>query len=158
MEKPIATKVKRTVGLAPDDVRRLMSTMQPVQTQEEYVPKNDIERAYHMIKKSNSTLACACQSYKVKKAAVIKYAKDNNLPMPWATNVYDEEAKKIADRLIESGAHIQNLRHGLKQRVAYLLALKVGVSEACRRISIDRRGLYYYCKNYELPTPCRAIK
>ena len=158
MEKPIATKVKRTVGLAPDDVRRLMSSMQPVQTQEEYVPKNDIERAYHMIKKSGSTLACACQSYKVKKAAVIKYAKDNNLPMPWAINVYDEEAKKIADRLIESGAYIQNLRHGLKQRVAYLLALKVGVSEACRRINIDRRGLYYYCKNYELPTPCRAIK
>jgi uncharacterized protein (UPF0147 family) len=158
MEKPIVNKVKRVVGLAPDDVRRLMSSMQPVHVQDDYVPKNDIERAYDMIKKSNSTLACACQSYKVKKASVIKYAKDNNLPMPWAVNVYDEEAKKIADRLIESGAHIQNLRHGLKQRVAYLLALKVGVSEACRRINIDRRGLYYYCKNYELPTPCRAIK
>lgn len=158
MEKSVESKVKRTVGLSPDDVRRLMSSMQPTQTQDEYVPKNDIERAYHMIKKSNSSLACACQSYKVKKASVIKYAKDNNLPMPWATDAYDEKAKKIAERLIESGAHIQNLRHGLKQRVAYLLALKVGVSEACRRINIDRRGLYYYCKNYELPTPCRAIK
>lgn len=158
MEKPIATKVKRTVGLAPDDVRRLMSSMQPVQTQTDYVPKNDIERAYHMMRKSGSSLAMACQSYKVKKTQVIKYANDNNLPALWSTVSNDEEAKKIANRLIESGAHMQNLRFGLKQRVAYLLALKVGVSEACRRVNSTRRGLYYYCKNYELPTPCRAIK
>lgn len=158
MEKPIATKVKRAVGLAPDDVRRLMSSMQPVQTQDDYVPKNDVERAYHMVKQSGSTLACACMSWKVKKSEVIKYAKENNLPFLWASATYDAEADKMANELLKSGAHVQNIRHGIGQRVAYLMALKIGVSEACRRINIDRRGLYYYCKNYELPTPCRAIK
>jgi hypothetical protein len=154
------TKIEKSIGLAPDDVRRLMASMAPVapKSEEPFKAKNPVEAAYHMIRQSGSTLACACQSWKVKKAAVVKYAKDNNLPMLWSQSVYDEEAKRIAAELIKSGAHVQNLRHGLRQRVAYLLALKVGVSEACRRISIDRRGLYYYCKNYDLPTPARAIK
>lgn len=154
------TKLKKAVGLSPDDVRRLMAEMTPVVTKVEdtYKPKNSIEAAYHMIQKAGSTLACACQSWKVKKVDVIKYAKENNLPFLWSVSTYDEEAKKIAEDMIKTGKHVQNVRHGLRQRVAYLLALKVGVSEACRRLSIDRRGLYYYCKNYDLPTPARAIK
>jgi hypothetical protein len=110
-----------------------------------------IKCAYEMIAKSNSTLRAASQSWGVAIASIRNYAIDNNLPLSWNADGMVEQAKQ----LVAEGKY-QNVRHGMRTRVAYELAKKHGVSQACRMTGTTRRGLYYYCQRYDLPTPLRA--
>lgn len=142
--------------LSPDRVRALMAQMQP---KDEPVkkPTNPISvhskahKAYEMIAKSKCTLAAASQSWGVATSTIIRHAKENNLPILWNTDGLVTQAKQ----LVKEGKY-SNARHGLRTRVAYELALKYGVSRACRMAGTTRRGLYYYCQRYDLPTPLRA--
>ena len=109
-------------------------------------------KAYDMIKKTGCTLRAASISWKATTKNIIAYANANDLPILWNALSLDDEAKRI----VAIGGWTQGLKFGLKQRVAYHLAIKVGVSEACRRLKCNRRGLYYYCVRYNLPTPLRA--
>jgi hypothetical protein len=142
----------------PGRVRALMAAMQPegvLQDKAMDVKRNTrskIESACMMIVKTSCSIPAAAQSWRVSTKSILSYAKANNIPVvhkPWEL---DAKAKAI----IESGSHTQNIPRGLKQRVAYELALKIGVSAACRRLKVCRRGIYYYCDRYNLPTPERS--
>jgi hypothetical protein len=142
----------------PTRVRALMAAMQPSEppAQESSVKpkhnKSKAEYACEMIIKTKCSIPAAASSWNVSSKKIIEFAKENGLAIvhkPWEL---DAKAKAI----VESGAHTQGIPRGLKQRVAYELALKVGVSEACRRLKVCRRGLYYYCHRYDLPTPERS--
>lgn len=109
-----------------------------------------IKSAYEMLVKSNSTLRAASQSWGVAIASIRKYAIENKLPLVWNADGLVEQAKQ----LVAEGKY-QDVRHGLRTRVAYELAKKHGVSQACRMAGTTRRGLYYYCQRYDLPTPIR---
>lgn len=144
--------------LDPARVRALMASMQPEGTPQAKVEfaqrntKSKVENACTMIVKTSCSIPAAAQSWGVSTKKILEYAKANNIPVvhkPWEL---DAKAKEIVER----GTHTQNIPRGLKQRVAYELALKVGVSEACRRLKVCRRGLYYYCDRYNLPTPERS--
>jgi NH3-dependent NAD+ synthetase len=138
--------------LSPDRVRQLMAAMQPKVEQEVTLkPSSKVHRAYEMIAKSKSTLRAASQSYGVGIKVIVAYAKDNGLPITWNADGLVEQARQ----LIKEGKY-QNARHGLRTRITYELALKHGVSKACRMAGTTRRGLYYYCQRYDLPTPLRA--
>jgi hypothetical protein len=144
--------------LDPARVRALMASMQPEGTPQakvEFVKRNTrskVENACTMIVKTSCSIPAAAQSWGVSTKKILEYAKANNIPVvhkPW-----DLDAK--AKEIVERGTHTQNIPRGLKTRVTYELALKVGVSEACRRLNTCRRGLYYYCDRYNLPTPERS--
>lgn len=144
--------------LDPARVRALMASMQPEGVQQDKamaVKRNNrskIESACMMIVKTSCSIPAAAQSWRVSTKSILAYAKANNIPVvhkPWEL---DGKAKEIVER----GTHTQNIPRGLKTRVTYELALKVGVSEACRRLKTCRRGLYYYCDRYNLPTPERS--
>jgi NH3-dependent NAD+ synthetase len=138
--------------LSPDRVRQLMAAMQPkVEPEVTLKPSSKVHRAYEMIAKSKSTLRAASQSYGVGIKVIVAYAKDNGLPITWNADGLVEQARQ----LIKEGKY-QNARHGLRTRITYELALKYGVSKACRMAGTTRRGLYYYCQRYDLPTPLRA--
>lgn len=141
----------------PSRVRALMAAMQssePVQDKVEPAKHNKSKEEYacEMIIKTKCSIPAAARSWNVSSKKIIEFAKDKGLAVvhkPWEL---DAKAKAI----VESGAHTQGIPRGLKQRVAYELALKVGVSEACRRLKVCRRGIYYYCHRYDLPTPERS--
>ncbi len=141
--------------LSPDRVRELMTQYaKPVVA----MPKprsraKKIQCAYEMLIRSNCTLRAASQSWGVAISSIRTYAIDNKLPLVWKADGMVEQAKQ----LVVNGKH-QNARHGLRTRVAYELAKKHGVSEACRMAGTTRRGLYYYCERYQLPTPLRFIE
>ena len=109
-----------------------------------------IKCAYEMLVKSNSTLRAASQSWGVAISSIRNYAIENKLPLVWNADGLVEQAKQLVD-----DGKYQNARHGLRTRVAYELAKKHGVSQACRMAGTTRRGLYYYCQRYDLPTPIR---
>ena len=143
--------------LSPSRVREMMAAMQPVGKQEDVselarTRKSKVVRAYEMIQKTGCTLRSASLSWKTSIHSIVVYARENELPNLWNADALTEQAKAI----VKDNKINEHIRHGLKQRVAYQLALKIGVSEACRKLNIDRRGLYYYCERYELPTPLRA--
>ena len=145
--------------LHPNRVRELMAAMQPQVTKEEAVKpsrKGKTQLAYEMTRKTGCSLAAAAKSWGVKVASIIRYAKENDLPYHVHHDVLESKAREI----VESGHYTEllniKLPHGLKQRVGYQLALKVGTSEACRILGISRRGVYYYCERYNLPTPERS--
>jgi hypothetical protein len=141
--------------LNPQRVRELMAAMQPKPEVREPVKKDKKSRTHYaceMIIKTSCSVASAAQSWGVSVKTILTYAKENNLPVvhkPWKL---DEKAKQM----VEDGSWRQGIPRGLKQRVAYEMALKFGTSEACRRLKISRRGLYYYCIRYNLPTPERS--
>ena len=138
--------------MSPDRVRQLMAAMQPkVEPEVTLKPKSKVHRAYEMIAKSKSTLRAASQSYGVGIKVIVAYAKDNGMPITWNADGLVEQARQ----LIKEGNY-QNARHGLRTRITYELALKHGVSKACRMAGTTRRGLYYYCQRYDLPTPSRV--
>lgn len=131
-----------------------MAAMQP-KVEFKKAPKIDtpiIANAYNMIVKSNCSISDAAQSWGVKINSIINYAKENNLPLEVTKHKLDQKAKQIVKT-----KKFDNIERGLKTRVAYLLALEVGVSKACKTIGASRRGVYYYCKQYNLPTPIRSI-
>jgi hypothetical protein len=141
--------------LSPNRVRQLMAAMQPKveePTKEINIkPTSRLHRAYEMIEKSKSSLTAAAQSWGVPTCSILRYVRDNNLPVTWGGDGLVEQARQ----LIKEGKY-SNARHGLRTRIAYELALKHGVSKACRMAGTTRRGLYYYCQRYDLPTPLRA--
>jgi hypothetical protein len=140
--------------LSPDRVRQLMAQMQSKEKSVEVpslYPHSKVHKAYEMIEKSKCTLAAASQSWGVATSTIIRHAKSNNLPVLWSSDGLINQAKQ----LVKEGKY-SNARHGLRTRVAYELALKYGVSKACRMAGTTRRGLYYYCQRYDLPTPLRA--
>lgn len=118
--------------------------------------KGKVQLAYEMTRKSGCSLASAARSWGVKVDSIIRYAQENKLP--WVVNQDTLEAKAI--EIVNCGNYAQlkasNIPHGLKQRVGYQLALKVGTSRACRMLGVSRRGIYYYCERYNLPTPERS--
>jgi hypothetical protein len=139
----------------PARVRELMAAMQP-KVQTKVVPKIDtpiIANAYQMIIKSGCSISDAAQSWKVKVSSIVNYAKENKLPLEVNKHKLDQYAKQIV-----KSKQFNNIKKGAKTRVAYLLALEYGVSEACRMVKASRRGVYYYCLQYNLPTPIRSIK
>lgn len=115
-------------------------------------PEGKAARACEMIIKSKCSIPAAAQSWGVATKTIIKYAKENNMAIVHQPSDLDEKAKQI----VESGAYKGDIPRGLKQRVAYHLSLKYGVSKACRILKVCRRGLYYYCDRYNLPTPERS--
>ena len=150
--------IKANKIIDPERVRALMASMQPEGVQQDKamaVKRNNrskIESACMMIVKTSCSIPAAAQSWRVSTKSILAYAKANNIPVvhkPWEL---DAKAKAI----IDSGSYTQNIPRGLKQRVAYELALKIGVSAACRRLKVCRRGIYYYCDRYNLPTPERS--
>lgn len=144
--------------LHPDRVRELMAAMQPKGEPQEQRkpdrPKGKIALAYDMVRKTGCSLSSAAMSWGVKVKSIIRYAKENDLPYVITADMHDDKAKQI----VESGQYLGEIPHGLKQRVGYYLALKMGMSKACRLLKIHRRGVYYYCERYNLPTPERSIK
>lgn len=142
--------------LNPSRVRELMAAMQPAEQQQAEFsvknPRSKVENACSMIVKTACSIPAAAQSWGVSTKKIIEYARENNIPVVYKPWELDAKAKQIVD----TGSHTQNIPRGLKQRVAYELALKVGVSEACRRLKVCRRGIYYYCDRYNLPTPERS--
>jgi hypothetical protein len=142
----------------PKRVRELMAAMQPKDAPAPVVvrtvrltPGQRLANAYEMIKNTQCTLGTSSLSWKVSIKGIIKYAKENNLPLLWQRPELDQQAKAIVD----SGKYT-NVRHGLRVRVAYQLALKHGVSKACRLTGVCREGLYAHCRRYEIPTPLQA--
>lgn len=144
--------------LDPDRVRALMASMQDNEPpKQEAAAKarshmSKVENACQMIIKTACSIPAAAQSWGVSTKTIIEHARKNNIGIVYKPWELDEKAKDIVSR----GTHTQNIPRGLKQRVAYELALKVGVSEACRRLKVCRRGIYYYCERYDLPTPERS--
>ena len=137
----------------PTRVRALMAAMQPVDQPAvskvvKLTPGMRLANAYEMIKNTQCTLGTSSMSWKVSIKGIIKYAKDNHLPLLWQRPELDQQAKAIVD----SGKYT-NVRHGLRVRVAYQLALKHGVSKACRLTGVCREGLYAHCRRYEIKTP-----
>jgi len=140
--------------LDPMRVRQMMAEMQPdvdVKQISKEVPS--VIKAYNMVVKSKCALSDAAKSWKVKVSAIINYAKQNKLPIVSNAHNLDTEAKQIVN-----SKSFSKIKPGLKTRVTYLLALQVGISQACKTTGASRRGVYYYCKQYDLPTPIRHIK
>ena len=141
----------------PKRVRELMAAMQPKDASKKpdapakLTPGQRLANAYAMIKNTQCTLGTSSMSWKVSIKGIIKYAKDNELPLLWQRPELDQQAKAI----VESGNYT-NVRHGLRVRVAYQLALKHGVSKACRLTGVCREGLYAHCRRYEIPTPLQV--
>jgi hypothetical protein len=103
-----------------------------------------------MIQKTGCTLESAAKSYRVKVYNIVQWAKREGKPYIWNAEGLDKKAAELVERGIFTG-----IRHGLKTRVAYQLALKHGVSKACRMTGTSRRGIYGYCDRYNLKTPAR---
>jgi hypothetical protein len=139
--------------LDPMRVRQMMAAMQPTVDQSIIKEAPNVIRAYEMVIKSKCALSDAAKSWKVKVSAIINYAKINKLPIEATTHNLDEQAKRIV-----ATKKFGKIKPGLKTRVTYLLALECGISKACKITGASRRGVYYYCKQYDLPTPLRHIK
>lgn len=138
--------------LSPDRVRELMTQYaKPVVVERK--PRSRAKKimcAYEMLIRSKCSLKAASQSWGVSISSIRNYAIENKLPLVWKADGMVEQAKQI----VTEGKY-QNVRHGLRSRVAYELAKKHGVSQACRMAGTTRRGLYYYCERHQLPTPLR---
>jgi hypothetical protein len=145
----------RMVGLDPAKVRAMMTPVEAPKPNQGGRPRMTASRrtinAYDMIGKTGCTLESAARSYAIPVCRIVNYAKRNNLPYHWQQDGMVKSAKELVSR----GIHT-NVRHGLKARVAYELALKHGVSKACRMVGTSREGFYAYCRRYELPTPVRV--
>jgi len=144
----------------PNRVRELMAAMQAeIVKKEEIAQPNKKTRgsreynACQMVIKTSCSVSSAARSWSVPIHKILKFAKKNNIHIVYNPDEMDKKAKA----LVETGAYKKGIPRGLKQRVAYELALRVGVSEACRTIKVCRRGLYYYCDRYNLPTPERSM-
>jgi hypothetical protein len=143
--------------LSPHRVRELMAQMTKEQEAKNPAPpvgkkQGNVMRACEMIVKTGCSIPAAAQSWGVKTKSIIKYAKENNITVVHQPAELDIKAKEI----VNSGAYRTHIPRGLRQRVAYYLSFKYSVSEACRLARVCRRGLYYYCQRYDLPTPLRA--
>jgi hypothetical protein len=143
----------------PNRVRELMASMQADIEKQEAIaqPDNKIRNsreynACQMILKTSCSVSSAARSWSIPIHKILKFAKRSNIQIVYHPHEMDDKAKAI----IENGSYKKSIPRGLKQRVAYELALRVGVSEACRTINVCRRGLYYYCDRYNLPTPERS--
>ncbi|CAB5238183.1 hypothetical protein UFOVP144_19 [uncultured Caudovirales phage] len=140
--------------LDPMRVRQMMAAMQPqVEIEQPIKEVPSVVRAYEMVIKSKCALSDAAKSWKVKVSAIINYAKRNKLPLKSNAHDFDTQARQIVN-----SKSFSKIKPGLKTRVTYLLALECGISEACKITGASRRGVYYYCKQYDLPTPLRHIK
>lgn len=140
--------------LSPDRVRELMAAMQPKPEPAQVIEpgRKKVHYACEMIQKSGASLRAASQSWGVGIKKILTYARENGIPISVSPVRLDERAKA----LVESGEYKKGIPHGLKQRVAYELALRIGVSRACRELQVSRRGIYYYCEKYGIPTPERS--
>lgn len=140
--------------LDPMRVRQMMAAMQP-SIEIEQLPKEapNVIKAYDMIVKSKCALSDAAKSWKVKVSAIINYAKQNKFPLEVNAHTLDDQAKRIV-----ASKKFDKIKQGLKTRVTYLLALECGITKACKITGASRRGVYYYCKQYDLPTPLRYTK
>lgn len=147
--------ILRMVGLDPAKVRAMMVPVEPPKKDKGGRPRLTTSQrtinAYEMMGKTGCTLETAARSYGIPLSRIVKYARSNNLPFHWKQDGMVNSAKELVKR----GIHT-NIRHGLKARVAYELALKHGVSKACRIVGTSREGFYAYCRRYELPTPVRV--
>ncbi len=149
----MSDQLLKMVGLDPAKVRAMMTPVEqpkPKAGGRPIKPAQKVVLAYEMIQKTGCTLASAAQSYKVCVYRIVKWARENNKPYVWNAEGLDTKAKELVDRGV-----FTNIRHGLRTRVAYQLALKHGVSKACRMAGTSRRGLYGYCERYNLKTPAR---
>lgn len=143
--------------LSPHRVRELMAQMNKEQEVKNPTPvvvgkQGNVMRAVDMIVKTKCSIPAAAQSWGVKTKSIIKYAKENNIPIVHQPAELDIKAREI----VNSGSYRNHIPRGLRQRVAYYLSFKYSVSEACRLAKVCRRGLYYFCQRYDLPTPLRA--
>lgn len=145
--------------ISPDRVRELMAAMQANIEKEEVIAQPDKKirssreyNACQMILKTSCSVSSAARSWGIPIHKILKFAKRSNIQIVYHPHEMDDKAKAI----VENGSYKKFIPRGLKQRVAYELALRVGVSEACRTINVCRRGLYYYCDRYNLPTPERS--
>jgi hypothetical protein len=141
------------VGLDPAKVRAMMTPVEQVAQKPKrkvIKPAQKVILAYEMIQKTGCTLESASKSYGVCVYRITKWARENNMPYIWNAEGLDKRAAELVARGV-----FTNIRHGLRTRVAYQLALKHGVSKACRMTGTSRRGLYYYCDRYNLQTPAR---
>ena len=125
--------------LSPERVRELMAAMQPKPEPAQVIEpgKKKVHYACEMIQKSGASLRSASQSWGVGVKKILTYARENGIPISVSPVRLDERAKA----LVESGEYKKGIPHGLKQRVAYELALRVGVSRACRELQVSRRGI-----------------
>ena len=143
----------RMVGLDPAKVRAMMTPVEqpkPKGGRPVLKASQKVVLAYEMIQKTGCTLEGAARSYGMKVYAIVQYAKREGNPYIWNAEGLDKKAAELVARGV-----FTNIRHGLKTRVAYQLALKHGVSKACRMAGTSRRGLYGYCERYNLKTPAR---
>lgn len=143
----------KMVGLDPAKVRAMMTPVEQPKKNTGGRPvskSKKVELAYEMIQKTGCTLESAAKSYGVKVYGIVQYAKREGKPYVWNAEGLDKKAVELVERGV-----FTNIRHGLKTRVAYQLALKHGVSKACRMVGTSRRGLYGYCERYNLKTPAR---
>ena len=149
----MSDQLLRMVGLDPAKVRAMMT---PVEQPKKNTggrpvkPAQKVVLAYEMIQKTGCTLESASKSYGVCVYRIVKWARENNKPYVWNAEGLDKKAAELVARGV-----FTNIRHGLRTRVAYHLALKHGVTKACRMTGTSRRGLYYYCDRYNLQTPAR---
>ena len=143
--------------LSPNKVREMMAKMQAeIESKEPQLPparskEGKVARACEMIQKTSCSIASAAQSWGVKTKSIISYAKDNGIKIHNKPDDLERKAKEI----VVNKTYMSGVPRGLKQRVAYELSLKFGISKACRMLGVCRRGLYYYCERYNLPTPNR---
>lgn len=145
----------------PNRVRELMAAMQADIEKQEAIAQPDRKirssreyNACQMILKTSCSVSSAARSWSIPIHKILKFAKRSNIQIVYHPHEMDEKARAI----VESGAYTKGIPYGLKQRVAYELAMKYGVSEACRMIKVCRRGIYYYCERYGLPTPDRSTR
>lgn len=149
----MSDQLLRMVGLDPAKVRAMMTPVEQVAQKPKrkvIKPAQKVILAYEMIQKTGCTLESAAKSYGVCVYRITKWARENNMPYIWNAEGLDKRAAELVARGV-----FTNIRHGLRTRVAYQLALKHGVSKACRMTGTSRRGLYYYCDRYNLQTPAR---
>lgn len=145
----------------PNRVRELMAAMQADIEKQEAIAQPDKKirnsreyNACQMILKTSCSVSSAARSWSIPIHKILQFAKRSNIQIVYHPHEMDEKARAI----VESGAYTKGVPYGLKQRVAYELAMKYGVSEACRMIKVCRRGIYYYCERYGLPTPDRSTR
>lgn len=149
----MSDQLLRMVGLDPAKVRAMMTPVEQPKKKTGGRPMKSPQKvvlAYEMIQKTGCTLESAAKSYGVCVYRIVKWARENNKPYVWNAEGLDKKAAELVQRGV-----FTNIRHGLKTRVAYNLALKHGVSKACKMTGTSRRSIYYYCHRYDLPTPAR---
>jgi hypothetical protein len=141
--------------ISPNRVREMMAAM--TKKIEATLPSPKVRgskeyNACQMVIKTSCSVSSAARSWNVPIRKILDFAKKNNIHIVHKPYELDDKAKAI----VESGKYMGEIPRGMKHRVAYELALKVGASQACRTLKLCRRGLYYYCDRYNLPTPERS--